>query len=80
MAIKRCKQPFTAWANGVPTVYIADKLFDTDDPAYKGLSAEQQREFFEDAELYTQRRMVGQAETATAAPGERRTVARGKSK
>lgn len=73
MAIKRCTKPFTAWANGVPTVYNADKLFDTTDPAYKGLSAEQQREFFEDVELTTQRRMDAQAETATAAPGERRT-------
>lgn len=78
MAIKRCTNPFTAWANGVPTVFTADKLFDTDDPAFKALSADQQREFFEDAELYTQRRMGTQVETATAAPGERRT--RGKAK
>lgn len=80
MAIKRCTQAFATAIDGQPVVFTTDKLFDENDPVYKGLNAEQRRIFFEDVETYTERRAVRQTETATAAPGESRNVTRRRGK
>lgn len=81
MAIKRCTHPFAASVDGQPMVFAADKLFDEEDPVYKGLNAEHKKAFFEDVATYTQRRLTSrQTETATAAPGESRNVTRRRGK
>lgn len=69
MATLRCKEAFAAYTDGVPRVVGAGELVDTDDPIIEG-----REHMFEPIDTYMSRRGGGQDETATAAPGEARTV------
>lgn len=76
MAILRCKEPFSYWADGYPHVIRAGDLVDSADAAVKGREAS-----FEPVEVVAHRTAEPAAaamlppvvEQATAAPGERRT-------
>jgi hypothetical protein len=66
---KRVKEAFSFDDNGVPVVMRAGTLVEDDDPRIKG-----RERHFEDADDAAARTSVAAVETATAAPGERRTV------
>jgi len=76
MATLRCKEPFSADIKGVPRVVPAGQLLDSDDPIVKG-----REHLFEPVESFMASRVVEvseSVETATAAPGEKRSVSRRK--
>lgn len=68
MAIKRCKSPFSVWANGVPRVIAGGQLIEDTDPVFKS-----HKDYFEDVETFVSDKgpRTG-VEQATAAPGEKR--------
>jgi hypothetical protein len=70
VAVKRCKESFTIWGTaGSPRVVTAGQLVGDSDPLVKSHGY-----FFEDVEAYAGR-WAAPVEAATAAPGERRSVA-----
>ena len=72
---KRVKEAFSFDDGGVPVVMRAGTLVEDDDPRVKG-----RERYLEDADTAAARTSVRAVETATAAPGEQRTVARGTAK
>ncbi len=69
MTILRCKEPFAADIDGVPRVITAGQLVDSTDAVVKG-----RERFFEPVDAHMARR-AREVEQATAAPGERRSLA-----
>lgn len=70
MAVKRCTTPFSVWVDGSPRVYAGGQLVDERDPVLKTHA-----HLFEDVVAHVAARQARQAETATAGPGELRTLA-----
>ena len=69
MTIKRCKAAFSVWVDGSPRVYSGGQLVDEKDPAVKS-----HPHLFEDVDVHVADRRARQVESATAVPGEVRTV------
>ncbi|MFD0353510.1 hypothetical protein ACFVHW_07135 [Streptomyces sp. NPDC127110] len=69
MAVKRCTTPFSVWVDGSPRVYPGGQLVDEQDPVLKTHG-----HLFEDVAVHVAARAARQAETATAGPGELRTL------
>jgi len=72
VAIKRSKVSFAVTVRGVPKVINAGHLVEDGDPLLKG-----REHLFEDVETHLSDRSAS-VEQATAAPGEKRTVTRGR--
>jgi hypothetical protein len=70
MATLRCKEPFAADIKGVPRVVPAGALVDSNDPVVKG-----REHLFEPVDAFMERR-TADVEQATAAPGEKRSIAK----
>lgn len=68
MAIKRCRESFAYFAGGAPHVIHAGELFNDDDPVVTKHPTS-----FEDVDAHVSNRAA--VEQATAAPGEKRSVA-----
>jgi hypothetical protein len=68
MATLRVKEPFAVDVKGAPRVLTAGQLVDSTDPVVKG-----REHLFEAIEAYMVR---SSPEQATAAPGEKRSVAK----
>lgn len=78
MATLRCKEPFSADIKGVPRVVPAGQLVDSSDPIVKG-----REHLFESVDAHMASRdtapdTMAAVETATAAPGEKRSAPRRK--
>jgi hypothetical protein len=78
MATLRCKEPFSADIKGVPRVVPAGQLVDSSDPIVKG-----REHLFESVDAHMASRDAAPdtraaVETATSAPGEKRSVTRRK--
>jgi hypothetical protein len=69
MPIKRCTQAFSVWLDGSPRVYSGGQLVDEKDPVLKTHA-----HLFEDVDTHVAARRARQVETATAGPGEARTL------
>lgn len=68
MALLRVKMPFACTYRGVQEVFAVDRLVDSSDPVVKGRES-----FFETVEAAASRMSAG-IESATQAPGEKRSV------
>jgi hypothetical protein len=66
--IKRCKASFAVAVGGVPRVMKAGALVQDDDPILTG-----REHLFEDVDAFVQKQRP-RAESATAEPGERRSL------
>lgn len=81
MTTLRCRESFTAWVNGEPRVVPAGRLVDSKDEVVKGREA-----LFDKADDFVEKwgrsdrvempKPESRVESATAAPGERRSVGR----
>lgn len=67
--VKRVTEPFTVWRDGMPVAYTAGKLIGDKDPILKTHA-----HLFEDVETAVQQRPTRKVETATADPGEPRSL------
>jgi hypothetical protein len=66
MAVKRCKEAFAYWTDGVPRVIHEGDLVDEADDAYRD-----HKSLFENIRASN---VSGHVERATAAPGEKRRL------
>lgn len=75
--VMRVIEAFSTDVDGVPRVFPEGHLFRSDDPVVKGRDR-----FLMDAEVYSDRALRGSdaVETATAAPGEKRSLRRARAK
>jgi hypothetical protein len=71
MATLRCKEPFSADIDGVPRTIPGGALIDSSDPIVKG-----REHLFETVDVYMAGResKAAPVESASAAPGEKRSV------
>ena len=73
--IKRCKEPFAGDIDGMTRVVAAGQLVSTDDPAYsKGTAEHFEAVAFHVAEQESRRARASGVESATAVPGEKRSL------
>ncbi len=66
---KRCTAPFTVWVDGQPRVYAGGQLVTDKDPVLRTHA-----HLFEDVDAHVAARQAQRVESATAGPGEQRTL------